>query len=431
MTDITLDSIERAYTIPGWRLTARLILALLAVVLIWSHFAKLDEVTVAVGQVVPEAKVKVVQHLEGGIVSAILVHDGDTVTAGQPLIRLTLGTGGIDREELAVRQDALVLTRARLAAEAAGQSPAFPAAEAGRRPDLAAAETATWRARANERASQREMLSQQVRQRQQELAELAARRKAANANLDLARKKLAMSAALVDKGYISRLEHIRRQGEVETVAGEVASLSATEPRLQSTLAEARKRLDQEQTHFTSETRDTLGLTEREIARIRELQAKAGEQQDRTIVRSPIDGVVKSLKMATIGGVVRPGEPILEVVPSGGPMVIETKLPPAERGYIEVGQKAVVKVTTYEFRRFGGIDGRVLQVAPDTEFDAQGHAFFLVTVAVDRPWVGSQPGLHPLLPGMQASVDIHTGERSVLNFLLKPIVAIKDEGFRER
>ena len=170
----------------------------------------------------------------------------------------------------------------------------------------------------------------------------------------------------------------------------------------------------------------------QIARMRETLSEASDRVKRTEIRSPIDGVVKNLRFNTIGGVVRPGEAIMEIVPIGDKLVIQARLSPIDRGYVQEGQKAVVKISTYDFVRYGGLTGQVAQIAADTNTDsATGQPYYEVIVRTDKTFLGDKAGEFPITPGMQATVDIHTGSRSVLNYLIKPILKLRHEAFRER
>ena len=159
--------------------------------------------------------------------------------------------------------------------------------------------------------------------------------------------------------------------------------------------------------------------------------QADSQELRTEIRSPINGVVKNLGFNTIGGVVKPGDPIMEIVPTGDSLVIEAKLRPVDSGYVQVGQKATAKISTYDYSRYGGLDGEVIQVAPDSSTEQDGTPFFRVIVKTDKTYLGDEPGNYPITPGMEATVDIHTGTKSVLDYLVRPVLKLKHEAFRER
>jgi adhesin transport system membrane fusion protein len=177
--------------------------------------------------------------------------------------------------------------------------------------------------------------------------------------------------------------------------------------------------------------DDLTPLEIEIHRAADQLARASDQESRTQIASPIDGVVKKLGYHTIGGVVRPGAPIMEIVPTGERLVVEAKLDPADRGYVREGQPALVKISTYEYVRYGGLDGKVVLIAPGSDADARGRPYFRVVVETDKSWLGAKENELKILPGMEATLDIHTGTRSVLDYLMKPVLKLRAEAFRER
>jgi adhesin transport system membrane fusion protein len=425
-----LDELLARHPLHQHRWGSRIIVLLIAALLGWAAFARLDEVAVAPGEVVPQGKVKIIQHLEGGIIESIAVAEGDQVTAGQALLRLNLATGGVNRAELQARLDAESLKRTRLRAEAAGGEPAFPADAAARQRDLAQAERQTFEARRRELASSRLVLQEQLRQKQLAVQELEARRKAAGNNLTLARQRLQMSESLLSEGLMARMEHLKLQAEVESLEGELGSLGPALPRARAAVAEAEQRLAEIDIRFRREAQDGLSAAEEQIARLTELQAEATDQGRRAEIRSPIDGVVKKLRSNTIGGVIAAGEPIMEIVPTSDKLVVSARLDPADRGLVSPGQPAVVKVTAYDFIRYGSLDGKVVQVAPDATQDPSGRPYFEVVVETDRAHLGETTSL-PIIAGMQATIDIHTGSRTVLEYLITPVLKLRSEAFRER
>jgi adhesin transport system membrane fusion protein len=404
---------------------------LLAVLLVWAHFARLDEVTVAPGEVVPQGKVKVIQHLEGGIIERIYVTEGATVQTGDPLVRLDLATGGVNREELQARLDGEVLRRARLTAEVENKELKLPALAAGRHGNLAEAEQQAFLARRHDLDSSLGVLRAQVRQRELEVQELEARKRAVGRNLALAQERLKMSTSLLAEGLTAKMEHLKLRAEVEDLQGQLQSLTPAVPRARAAVAEAKQRLLEGETHFRREAQDQLGRAEQAIAELKELLAKATEQGLRAEIKSPIDGIVKKLRYHTIGGVVSPGEPIMEIVPTGDKLVIEAKLNPTDRGYVNEGQPTLVKVSTYDFARYGGLAGTVVSVAPDSTTDQNGTPYFRVIVQTDKTYLGEEKGKLPITPGMQATADIHTGSKTVMDYLIKPVLKLRDEAFRER
>ena len=425
-----LDNLLTHHPLPSWRPVAWPVMALLLILVVWANFALLDEVAVAMGEVVPQGKVKVVQHLEGGIIEEIHVAEGDMVKPGAPLVQLDLATSGVNRNELLARLDGQLLVRARLAAEAEGKELEFPADVSARGPVIAAAEREAFRARERELISTLAVLEEQVKQRELEVQELEARQRAVTKNLGLGQQRLRMSTSLLQEGLTAKMEHLQLEAEVDSLKGEMESLVPAIPRARAAVAEAEQRLEEARIRFRREAREETGRVEQGIARLQELLAEATEQGVRAEIKSPIEGVVKNMRYNTIGGGVSPGEVIMEIAPTGDKLVVEAKLNPTDRGYVEEGQRAVVKVTTYDFVRYGGLDGAVLHVAPDSTTDQDGAPYFRVIVETDKTFLGEE-GQLPITPGMQATVDIHTGEKSVMDYLIKPVLKLRHEAFRER
>jgi adhesin transport system membrane fusion protein len=426
-----LETLVASHPLPSWRVAAWPIMILMAVVLVWAHFSELDEVAVAEGEIVPLGKVKVVQHLEGGIIKEIYVREGDTVKEGQQLLQLDLASAGTNRDELQVRHDGLLLVRSRLQAETEGKPPVFPQDVAQRRPNLVAAQRQAYEARRREIESNMTVLREQVRQKELEVKELESKRKATSRNLELARERFKMSTSLLGEGLTAKMEHLKLEAEVESLEGEAQTLAQSVPRARAAISEVTQRLRESEIKFRREAQEELAKTDQEIARVRELLAQATEQGVRAVIRSPNDGIVKNMRYNTIGGVVKPGEPILEIVPTGDNLVVESKLNPTDRGYVTRGQRALVKVSTYDYARYGGLEGQVILVAPDSTTDQKGNIYFRVVVQPEKTYLGRQSGDLPISPGMQATVDIHTGTKSVMEYLVKPVLKLRHEAFRER
>jgi adhesin transport system membrane fusion protein len=427
-----LDALLASCRRPAFRKLAWLIMLTIAAFFAWATFAKLDEVSTAGGEVIPSAKVKVVQHLEGGIIEQLDVAEGAAVKQGQVLMQLALNAVQASREELQVQIDSLVLARARLKAEIDDTALTFPKDVAQRRPELAAAERANFDARKAEMRGRLGVAQEKVNQRELEVKELEARHRAVEANLKLGRERLRLSTELLKSGLTPRMDHLEIQREIENMNGESKVLEQGVPRANAALAESRAFLQEESEGFRRRAVEELSKTELQIARVQESLSEASDRVRRTEIRSPIDGIVKNMRFHTIGGVVRPGEPIMEIVPIGDALVVQAKLSPVDRGYVQVGQPAVVKISTYDFVRYGGLDGVVERIAADTNTDqATNQPYYEVIVRTQKTYLGGKTGEYPITPGMQATVDIHTGRRSVLNYLVKPVLKLRNEAFRER
>jgi adhesin transport system membrane fusion protein len=458
-----LDDLLTDHPMPTWRPLAWMIIILLGGLITWANFTTLEEVSVAMGEVVPQGKVRVIQHLEGGIVENIYVKEGDRVKVGTSLVRLNLATSGVNRTELVVRLDAQKLIKARLEAVAKGTPLVFPEDVAQRCSNLLRAQKEAFEARNRELEAKMRFLQNQMNQKELEVKELESRRLAVGNNLKLAMERFKMSESLLASGLTPRMEHLQLEAEVENLEGEMRTIKSPIPRARAAVAEVEGRLREEKervegelnnlipaiprarsavaeiesrrqeeaSRFRREARDELGTVEQAISRIGALLEKATEQKKRADVKSPIEGVVKNMGFNTIGGVVRPGDPIMEIVPTGENLVVDAQLNPTDRGYVELGQKAVVKISTYDFVRYGSLDGEVILVAPDSSMDPNGNPYFRVVVKTEKTYLGESKGSLPITPGMQATVDIHTGEKSVINYLVKPVLKLRHEAFRER
>lgn len=428
-----LDSLRRATKIGGSRVCIWGPGLLLAGFLVWAAFAHLDEVAVATGEVIPQQQLQVVQHLEGGVIERILVGEGDIVETGQILMQLNLGGAGINREELQVRLDGARLARARLIAESEGgdSPPAFPPELAEERPGMVAAELRKYDARRRDLDASLAVLDERAVQRGLEISELEAQLASIRRDLSLAQQRLSMSADLLEDGLTPRMEHVEIEAEVEKLFGQVSVLEQSIPRARAALSEIRAQRARELESYGRRALEELVPIEARIAELRETLETATDQQLRAEIRSPIDGTVKNMKTNTVGGVIRPGEPIAEIVPASDDLEIRARLNPRDRGFVTAGQRAIVKITTYDFARYGGLEGRVERVSASTNTDQQGGAYYEVVVRTDRNYLGERDGDFPITPGMEASVDIHTGTRTVLDYLVKPVLKLQHEAFRER
>jgi len=408
-----------------------LVMGLLFVFLLWACFAALDEVAIATGTVVPQGRVKTIQHLEGGIIDKLFVQEGEIVHEGLPLVQMDLGANASNADELRVRIDGYLITKRRLEAEASGTTLEYPADMQERQKTIVAAELATFSARHKELESGLSVIQRQIVQREHDVGDVRARLNAAVNNLALSEERLRMSTDLMRDKLQAPMDHLEIQRQVSTLRGELNSLREALPRSQAELAETQDKLQEVKLKFGREAQEQLNELELSIARAQELLVSASSQQTRTTIRSPITGIVKNIRSTTIGGVVKPGEALMDIVPSEDTLVVEARLNPMDRGFVREGQKAEVKIDTYDYARYGGITGQVTSVAPDSTVPETGQPFFKVVVRTDKPYLGNESEHLLIAPGMGATVDIHTGKKSVMRYLIKPVLKLKTEAFRER
>ena len=427
-----LDRVIAAHPVPTWRPLAYGIMALLVLLAVWASQVELDTVAVAMGEVKPQGETKIVQHLEGGIVQEILVREGDTVVKGQPLVQLDVDASATNREELIARLDGLKLKRLRLAAESRNEEPAFPQELIDRVGRLAETEKQAYLSRLQNRTSELTVLERQEQQKRLEITEFDVRRRAIRNDLRLAQERYDTSLPLLDRKLVTRMELLDLEREVERMKGELEAVEAALPRARAALSEFEERKANVQKNFQAEASDQLGDTEREIARAEKLLRRADQEAGRLAINSPADGVINVLHINTIGGVVRSGEPILEIVPVQDKLIVEARVDPVDIGHIHPGMPVTVKMTTYDFIRYGSLEGEVVTVGADIDLDeTTGLQFFPIIVETKKSRLETVDANYALFPGMQAQVDLHLGTKSVWEFLLQPVLKMRLEAFRER
>lgn len=406
--------------------------ALVAGFLAWAAIGRLDIVAVAVGEVIPSTQLKSIQHLEGGIVRAIRVREGEKVKAGQPLVELEPTQSDADVRELLVRIKTLRAEIARLEAEAGGQAaPAFPADLSDKEPDLIRQQTDLFATRQSRLASALKAQRELILQREQEIKEIATRIATDRENLAFLREQIRISEELLKDDLTNRMLHLNLLKEEAATRGRIQENSEAKRRVEAALVEAGVRLDGILHAQRADARQELEDKRRSLD---EFQSRLGKFQDslqRTVLRAPVDGVVKTLYVTTIGGVIKPGGTVLDLVPGGDKLVIEARLPTQDIGYVHPGQTATVKLASADAIRFGNLDGKVIQVSPDTLQTAQGASFYKVRIETERDFFEQRSLRYRLVPGVQVVANILTGQRSVLEYLLDPFLAASRTALRER
>ena len=397
----------------------------------WMFFSELDEVAVADGEVIPQGQVKVIQHLEGGIVTEILTKEGQRVSKGERLIQLRLGADRVRSSEIELQVDGLIIKRDRLQAELDKKTFSLPKDVNTKILKIFQKEILTFENRKQQVRGKIKILEANARQKILEIKELENRIKGRENSLEFAFKRLQISKGLEKDNLATKMEVLDLENEYEQLKSEITELKTSLQKAKEAHTEAKQRAKALTLDFNREVSEELGLVEIALAQAREQLKTASELVKQTALLSPIDGVVKNLRQHTIGGVVQPGEAIMEVVPVRDTLVIETKLSPIDVGYVGVGQSAEVKIQTYDFLRYGSLNGVVKNVAADASTDFRGEPYFRVEIETDRNYLGKDIGSLPITPGMQAEINIKTGKRSVFNYLLSPVLKTWHAAFRER
>jgi len=398
----------------------------------WASVATLDEVTTGEGRVIPSSQIQVLQNLEGGILAKIHVREGEIVEQSQVLLTIDDTQAASKYREDRARVLALRASVARLQAEQQGKPPEFPDEVVAERPDLVETELAVYGARTTELRSSIEVYRRQIEQRKQELVELDSRIGQLTDNLALGHEELDILAPLVEQGVSARIELIRLQRQVNDIEGDLMAARQSVPRARSALNEVRRRVEERRAAYLSEVASALAAARGELASVNEVMASAQDRVRRTQVRSPVQGTVIKLYINTIGGVIRPGEDLLEIVPLEDNLLVEAQIRPADIAFLHPGHAAKVKITAYDFAIYGGIDAELEQISADTILNEEGERFYQIRVRTNRNFMVDREGnLLPIIPGMVAEVDILTGKKTVLQYLMKPILRAGGRAMRER
>ena len=408
-----------------------LVILLLVSTFSWMFVSELDEVAVATGQVVPQGQVKLIQHLEGGIVTEILAKEGQKVGKGERLMQLRLGADRVRSSEIELQAAGLIIKRDRLQAELDKQRFSLPDNVDAKIRKIFQKEILTFDNRKRQVNGSIKILEANARQKILEIKELESRIKGRETSLKLALKRLQIAESLEKANLSTKMEVLDLENEYAQLKSEISELQTSLQRAKEAHTEARQRATSLTLDFNREVSEELGRVETALAQTEEQLRTASELVNQTALYSPIEGIVKNLRQHTIGGVVQPGEAIMEVVPARDTLVVETKLSPIDVGYVRVGQKADVKILTYDFLRYGSLPGLVKNVAADTSTDLSGDPYFRVEIETERNYLGKDPGSLPITPGMQAEINIKTGTRSVFNFLISPVLKTWHAAFKER
>ncbi|MCV4261428.1 HlyD family type I secretion periplasmic adaptor subunit [Pseudomonas capsici] len=413
------------------RLTVWVATALILTALIWAHYAVLQEVTTGEGKAIPSSKVQVIQNLEGGIVTEIFVREGQVVNKGDTLLRLDDTRFLSNRGESEVDRLTLTAQAERLAAEAEGRPLLLPQELLDKAPQVAADERALHESRQRRLDGEQRTLNEQLRQKTQELAEFRARQEQFRNSLALVQQELDMSIPLVGSGAVSPVEILRLKRNAVEMRGSMNANTLAIPRAEAAINEIKSRIQESELTFRSEASRELNEKRADLAKISANRIAIDDRMTRTTVTSPVRGIVKTLKINTIGGVVQPGSDLLEIVPLEDNLLIEARVRPQDVAFLHPGQKAMVKFSAYDYTIYGGLPARLEMIGADTVTDDKGNSFYLIQVRTDRNHLGGDEKPLLIIPGMVATVDIITGEKSVMDYLLKPVLKGGSEALRER
>ncbi len=406
------------------RMAAFVIVALI----VWAAFAHVDEVTRGDGRVVPSRNLQVLQSLDGGVVEEILVREGEKVEAGQLLLRVDPTRANSAVRDSAAQGIALEARVARLRAIAQGSTFLPPTPTNDDERAMVDGEKRLYESKETELSTQVSIVRQQLAQHQQELQEMQAKRSAAQRALELSTQELNQTRPLLATGAVSQVDILRLDRDVTKNKGDVEQAAAQIGRVQASIQESTRKIQETELAFRNEAGRDLAEAVGKLNALNEGAVGLADKVDKAQVRSPVRGRIQRLLANTVGGVVQPGKDIVEIVPLDDSLVLDARVQPRDIAFIHPGQKANVKFTAYDFSIYGGLDATVENISPDTVIDEKGNAFYIVRV---RTRLASFDEKMPIIPGMTAEVDILTGKKTVLSYLLKPVLKVKSYALRER
>lgn len=406
-----------------------IILLAIVLIIVWAAFAEIDQITRGNGKVVTTSKVQVIQNLEGGIVSDILVSSGDLVTVGQPLLKIDNKRFTSSFGESKWKLVELKLIAARLRAEGDGNLQ-IDNEIITNHPDLVTNTKKLYRAHMAFLENQITIVRHQIDQKESTIADSTSRIAYLRKNRKLLKEQITMTEPLVERGIESKTGFLKLQRELVDIEDRLQSETFTIQNARAAIKELRSKIDDLRMSFINRAQKELNETVAQIHQIEEKQTSLKDQVSRTLVTSPIKGIIKQIFVNTIGGVAKPGMDLIEIVPYAESLLAEVKIKPADIAFLHPKQKAIVKYTAYNFSQYGGLEGEITRISADTITDHRERSYYLVYVKTQQNYLGDADHPMEIIPGMTVTVDILTGKRTILEYLLKPILQIKNKALTE-
>lgn len=412
----------------GGRLILYFIVLLVASALAWLWLAMVDDVVLGQGKVIPSSHVQLIQNLEGGVLKELLVSEGQVVEKGATLVVLDDIQFGAELEKNTQEAAGLEIAIERLTAEALGQGkePAFSENLRKQYPILVEKQQALFVSRREALQNQINVLTFAMKEQEQELDQFTTKLENAKEKYDLAQQELKQIKPLLSSGAVSEMEVLRARQTVAAAKAEMSEANAAIPKIRTSILEAKEKIGQATAEFRQKAQQELSEILPKFRGLAALQKSLQDKVARTGIESPVRGTVKKIYVDTLGGTIRPGMTMMEIVPLDDSLLIETKIAPKDIGFIRQGQTAKVKLSAYDFAVYGGLEGKVERVSADSISDDKGRTFFLITVSIPQTFIGKKEDNLLIIPGMQAEVDIVTHQRRMIDYILRPLLKAKYE-----
>jgi adhesin transport system membrane fusion protein len=407
------------------RLFLLAVTALFAWAVAWAAISEVDERVRGTGQVMPSGDIQVVQSLEGGVLTELLVAEGDHVRKDQVLVRINDVQFASEGRSVEAELQGLEAKQARLKAEASGQAYAADPAFAKKHPDIAANEEKLYASRQTELKTALGIIEDEIREAQANLAEVRAQAGKNARSRELLNRQLDITRRLVAEKAQPEIDEIKLEQQLNEVSGNLAAANQEEQSLEAKLSAAKKKEAEKTESFRAQTQGELNDVESKIASIRESLKGVQDKVSRAELKSPVDGIVHKIHVKTLGGVVQPAQKLIEIVPAADDLVIRTRVSPADRGLLKVGEPVQVSITAYDPQLYGKLQGRLERISPNTVEDGKGDVYFEVDVRTDKNYLGDAAHPLPIVPGMVSETEVIVGKRTILTYLMKPVLRTMD------
>lgn len=400
---------------------------LFVIFIAWASVSEVEKVTRGQGKVIPASQIQVIQNLEGGILAELHVKVGDTVKKDQLLLKIDETRFVSSLEQNQAKSGANRAKAARLQAEASGSSTLnFPGVSS-----ITASERALFESRKAELRQSLEVKQSQIDQRQNELKELNTRLRELSKTYELYQKEIKLTRPLVSKGAVSEMEVLQLERKASEMQGDIETTKQSIPRIQSKILESQAAMRELRLNFANKAKAEYNEVAAQLGEDTASSLALKDRLDRTLVKSPVNGTVNRILVNTVGGVIQPGMSLVEIVPTEGTLLIETKIKPSDIAFLTPNQKASVKFSAYDYTIYGGLDAKLEQIGADSIIDEKKESYYLVTLRTDKNFIGTRENPLPIIPGMVATVDILIGKSTILSYLLKPVLKAKHMALRER
>jgi adhesin transport system membrane fusion protein len=409
-----------------------IVLLFMSIFVIWASIARLDEITQCEGKFVSSGRVQVVDNLEGGLLQEVFVKEGEVVEQGQILARISNPSAEAELVDIESKYYSRLAASARLMAEVQDKEELVMPDEVLRyKPESAADELHLFQVRRQLQKSQEQILQDQITQKQHELQELREKYKQTTQIHTIIQKELKITQPLMQEKLIPIIDYLRQQKEDQDVRGQLRALESALPRVEASLLETHERLAEAQGRRRAEAMNELRNVQAEMDGLHKTMLARQDRMVRTELRSPVKGTVKLVKSNTVGSVIKPGDNFIEVVPLDDRLQVEALVRPSDIAFIRVGMPAKLKISAYDFSIYGSLDAEVETISADTFVDQQNNSFYKVKLKIFQNHLEYHGKKLPIIPGMMVVSDIVTGQKTVMQYMLKPLMKAKASALRER